>query len=130
MFDVMLSSTKKNSFRSSSDLGDLRDDFVDGAARLSGIENRLHRAKITFEMTAASGLNQPDWQITFAAKDGAVGFQSGQRGAIGLAVKFLQPTVPCIINHARPESFGFADNDGFGVLRDFIRAKRGVEIRP
>ena len=48
---------------------DFRDDVVNGTARLSGVEDSLNGAKVAFEMTAASGFNQADGQITLAVKD-------------------------------------------------------------
>src|SRR5258706_3780753 len=73
-------------------------DVVNGAACLGGIEDRLHGAKVAFEMAATSGLNQPDGQITLAAKDGTVGLQSLERSTARLTVKLFEPMVPGIIN--------------------------------
>ena len=70
-----------------------RDYFVNRAAGLRGIENRLHGAKVALEMAATSGLHQADGQIALAAKDGAVGFQAGERRAAGLAVKHFESAV-------------------------------------
>ena len=106
---------------------DLSDDFVDGPARLTRIENGLHRAKVALEMAAAAGFDQTDWQIAFAAEDGTVRFQIRKRWPCGLTIKLFQSAMSRVVNHARPKFFGFTADDGFSMLRDFIRAERGMK---
>src|SRR5258708_18034045 len=50
-------------------------DRVNRTAVLRGFENRLHGTKVAFEMTPAPSFDQPNRQVTFAAKNGAVGFE-------------------------------------------------------
>jgi len=51
---------------------DFGDNPVGGPSGLSGIEHGLDGAEVAFEMATAPGLNQPDWEVTFVAKDRAV----------------------------------------------------------
>ena len=68
---------------------DFRDNFVDGPARLTRVENGLHRAEVALEMAAAAGFDQTDGQVAFAAEDGTVGFQIRKRWPGGLTIELL-----------------------------------------
>ena len=82
--DVMLSSTKKNSFLRAADGCDLGDDLVERPAGLGCAEHALHGAEVAFEMAAAAGLDQADGQVALAAKDAAIGPQPASEGrAVG-----------------------------------------------
>src|SRR5262245_64427146 len=82
----------------------LRQDLVDGTARLRGAEDRLHGAELAAEMTAAPRLDEADGQIALAAEDRASRPGPGERRAALLTVEPLRAAVSVVVDHERPES--------------------------
>ena len=44
-----------------------------------------------------------------------------------MPVEFFQPAMARVVEHARPEQLGLADDHGLGMLRDLVGAQRGVK---
>ena len=107
--------------------GEFGEDIDGGTAGLGGGEDGLHGAELAVEVAAATGLDEADGEVAFAAEDGAVGAEPDERRAGGLAVEFFEAAVAGVVEDAGPEDFGFAADDGLGVAGDLVGAERGVE---
>src|SRR5205814_2414865 len=90
---------------------DLPQNIVDWSARLGGIKDGLNGAELALEMTTPAGFHQSNRQIALAAKDRAVRLHSGKRRPPLLSIELLQPPGTRIVDDARPERLGLADDD-------------------
>ena len=108
------------------DLTNLFNDAINWAVVVGGTEIRLDRTEVAFEAAAARKLDEPNWQILFATKNGTIR-TDGQRRSVGAFVHLPWPTMAVVVNCFWQQSLRFANHDRLAVLHHLIGAQRRVK---